>query len=178
MTNKPTSAPLPYKLEERDGIKVRVYESGMERREDNGYIIKPAPSTVITAEKSTLLHRRREEKTAALLRQRIQQTHNSLMPTRVTTSAAAFAESGAMLYEQVVLNTEAYPRDRKETWEMLGKYTRNLPSDLRKDTGADQVQAITAALQAETAQTLERLWADVRRVQDQPSDVVDGDVSE
>jgi hypothetical protein len=47
---------------ERDGKTIHVYDTGLERDAATGYIIKPAPHTIITdTEKSTALHRERLE---------------------------------------------------------------------------------------------------------------------
>ena len=183
--NDPTKQPLPYTLDERDGVKVRVYESGAVLNDETGKIVKPPEHTLITSENYTLLHLARQQKAAALLRSRIKQTHNNNMPSQVGSSAAAFAESGAMLYEEIVLNSEAYPRDRKEMWETLGKHARVLSPDFNQDAQSSQAQTLTAALQAGTAQILERLWADVRRAQAEADVIpmrieneVDGDAQE
>ncbi len=54
---------------ERDGRQIHVYDSGMERDASTGYIVKPAPHTIITtAEKSSELHRAlQEQKRARIL---------------------------------------------------------------------------------------------------------------
>jgi hypothetical protein len=157
---------------ERNGRLTWVYDNGMERYQDTGRIAAPAPNTIITGEKSTLLHRRRQEKTAALLRQRIRETHNGVMPTQVTTSAAAFAEAGAMLYEQIALNSEAYPRDRLDTWEKLGKYAGDLPADVRQPP--DQ-QAFAAGAAVGAGAALQFI-SDVLRAR--RGDVVEGTIHE
>ena len=165
---------------ERDGRFVHVYDNGMERDAATGRIIKPAPATVITPERATLLHRRRQEKQAALLRRRIAESHSASMPNPTNSAAAAFAESGAMLYEQVVLNSEAYPRDRLEAWEKLGKYAQVLPSDMRQSAQADgtaaALNAAAAGANAETTALLARVLRDVLTAQQAqpPADVVDG----
>lgn len=128
---------------ERDGRQIVVYDSGLERDKETGKIVKPAAHALITPEKANLYHRRRQEKAAALLRQRIRDAHNSVMPSQVTTSAEAFAMSGAMLYEEITLNSDAYPRDRLETWEKLGKYADVLPADMRQGSNEPTMQQAT-----------------------------------
>lgn len=130
---------------ERDGVQIRVYDNGMEQRVDNGRMIKAPDSAVIrTTEKSHELQRKRREKTQALLRVRITEAHNRKMQP-VRTSAGAFADSGALLYEEVVLNADAYPRDRIEAWEKLGKYADVLPADIRGGGGAEPTATAQAA---------------------------------
>ena len=171
-----------FDLLERAGRLVRVYESGLELDDQTGRILKPAAGTLITREKATDLHRQRRKKTAALLRQRIASEHSAAMPNPANTAAEAFADSGGMLYSQVVLNSEAYPRDRKEMWEMLGKYSEVLPADVRQpDAGpeAARLQALTAAASVETARILERVFRDVKAEQEQQArQTVEGKVVE
>lgn len=161
---------------EQDGRIVLVYDNGMERWKDTGRIAKPAENTLLTGERATVLHRQRQEKAAAALRARILDAHNRGDMTPVNSSVAAFAESGALLYEEIVLNAESYARDRLEAWEKLGKYAQVLPADVR-NVQADPntaLQAVTAAANAETARTLERLWRDVAAAQTiQPQEVID-----
>ena len=94
----------------------------------------------------------------------------------VKSSAEAFAESGALIYEEVVLNRTAYPRDRQEAWEKLGKYAQVLPSDLRKGTDdtANALQAAAVGANVAVAAVLERILRDVQGRQD----VIEGKVSE
>lgn len=183
MINNPTTGAIKPKLkivatEDRGDRTVHVYENGLERDAKTGHIVKPAKSDQITSESAHLLLRKRQEKTAALLRQRIMETHNGIMPSPVKSSAAAFAESGAMLYEQIVANSEAYPRDRMDAWEKLGKYADVLPADLKRgsDDVSNGINAAAAALNAQAAAALERIWRDIG--QQQRGDVVDGTVSD
>ena len=161
----PKKKPVLLRVEERDGREIAIYESGAEYDRTAKRLIKAPKQTQITPENATFYSRRRKEKAAALLRQRIIETHNGIMPTSVGSSSAAFAESGAMLYEQIVANSEAYPRDRMDAWEKLGKYADVLPSDLRNQA-TEQAAAITAAaVNVGAAQILAQLWADVRKAQ-------------
>ena len=183
MINNPTTGSVKPKLkivstEERGDRLVHVYENGLERDARTGHIVKPAKSDQITSESAHLLLRKRQEKAAALLRQRITEVHNGIMPSPVKSSAAAFAESGAMLYEQIVANSEAYPRDRMEAWEKLGKYAEVLTPDLKRgsDDVSNAINATAAALNAQAAASLERIWRDIE--QKQRGEVVDGTVSD
>ena len=158
---------------ERDGVRVLVYDNGMERNADTGAFIKPPPHTLITAQNSTVFVRRRQEKAAALLRSRIAAAHNASMPSPVTSSAGAFAEAGAMLYEQIVLNSEAYPRDRTEAWEKLGKYAGVLPADVRRSDDGATAQAAAAGAAAGSAAAVLKFLTDVAQQQRQSADVID-----
>jgi hypothetical protein len=102
------------------------------------------------------------------MRQRITETHNAVMPSPARTSAEAFAESAAMLYEQVVLNSEAYPRDRLEAWEKIGKYSGLLPADAKEKAEDIRVAIqnnVTTGGNSEHARILARVFADVVKVQ-------------
>jgi hypothetical protein len=161
---------------EREGKLVYIYDNGMERDAASGQIIKPPAGKPFTPETAKLARRKRQEKTARLMRQRIRETHNAIMPHPVQTSAEAFAESAAMIYEQVVVNSEAYPRDRLEAWEKIGKYAGLLPADA-KERAEDITIAIqnnlTAGGNGEHARILARVWRDVMKVQ-QEERIVEG----
>ena len=129
---------------EREGHIINVYESGVEYDLTAGRFVKSAEKYRITKENTHELRRMRQEKSAALLRKRITEAHNGKM-TLVQTSAAAFADSGALLYEEVVLNPEAYPRDRLETWRTLGQVAGVL-ADQRDKTDATPIQQTTELL--------------------------------
>ena len=120
---------------ERDGHQIAIYESGAEYDLTAGHLVRPPRHALITAENSNDFKRRRQEKSASMLRAAIRREHNAKMTPIANGSAAAFAESGALLYSEIVLNDEAYPRDRMEAWEKLGKYAQVLPSDVRKQDG-------------------------------------------
>lgn len=75
----------------------------------------------ITKQNSGELQRLRREKAAAALRARLVESYNGVMPSPARSSADVFAGAGAMLFEEIVLNSEAYARDRLETWKELGK---------------------------------------------------------
>lgn len=163
-----------YKDIERDGHIIREYNNGMVRDMTTNKIMRPPTSALITPEKANVLQRKRQEKQARLLRERITQAHNANMPTLVKGSAEAFAESGAMLYENIVLNTDAYPRDRLETWEKLGRYAAVLPADIRT-VGADaDAQPIT--VNNTVNNTIIQILEDVTRAQSASgsADVVEG----
>jgi hypothetical protein len=167
---------------ERDGRLVNIYDNGAEQDATTGRFIKPARGVAFTPETAKLARRKRQEKFARLLRQRIRETHNAVMPHPVQTSAEAFAEAAAMLHEQVVLNSEAYPRDRLEALDKIGKYAEVVPAD-RKEQEADEAAARAAALNAaaagmtaETAALLVRILNDVQKVK--RGEAIDGKVIE
>lgn len=162
----------PFQLIERDGRKIRIYESGLEMDDQTGAIVKPAPGTVIrTGERSTELHRRRREKTARLTRRRITDRMNSgLLPPGtlpVADSAEATAEAAAVLWEDVVMNPDAYPRDRVLTFDRLTQFMGTSPAtdDQPAATDAARLNAAAALVNGETARVLLQLWNDVAAAQ-------------
>lgn len=132
----------------RDGRTIAVYDNGMERDLDRGRIIRPPTSALITKENANEYHRARQQKAKARLRAAIKEAHNGKM-TPVKSSAAAFAESGALLYEEIVLNADAYPRDRLEAWKELGKQAEILTDG--KDKSDEPGQAAAGFFTAATA---------------------------
>ena len=170
------------KTEDRDGRKVNIYDSGMELDAATGHIIRRPDSVAFTPETARLAVRKRQEKYKARLRKGITESTNAgLLPAGtppVTDAADAFAAAGVQLWEQVVMNSEAYPRDRKETYEMLGKQAGVLtdPRQPGSDPEASRMQAIAAVANADTARTLARILADVKQVQE--SNVIDGKATE
>jgi hypothetical protein len=172
------------RIEDREGRRVAVYKSGLERDADTGRIIKPAPAVLFRAENAKVIQGKRQEKQAARLRARIAASARAGLPpdlgARVKDSADAFAEAGAMLFEQVVLESEAYPRDRLQAWETLGRYAGVLPDQTSKpDPDAARLAGLNAAgaaMNAQAAATVARVLADVIRMQEQnnPVNVIDG----
>lgn len=141
-----------------DGRQVRVYESGLVRDEATGYIVRPAPGTVITAETSPALHRARKQKTAALLRERITEETQGRSPRSVTNAPEAVAEAGAMIWVGTVLNTDAHPRDRLEAWREISRAAEVLSDGRDREPDDDTDTGIVAAVGRENL----RAWLDER----------------
>lgn len=102
-----------------DGSK--AYSNGMVR-DARGRIITPPTTNRITAKNANEFHRARREKTAALLRQAIVSETGDLLKVPTSGSAAAVAAAGGILWREIVLSPDAYPRDRMEAWEKLGRH--------------------------------------------------------
>jgi hypothetical protein len=85
-----------------------------------------------------------------------------------------------MLFEQVAMNSEAYPRDRLAVLELVGRTTgdladRNQPASPAPDQNAARLAAYASAANADTARTLAGILADVQRLQESnKADVFDG----
>lgn len=146
---------------ERDGHQIAIYESGAEYDMTTKRLVKPAPHTIITAEKATALIRQRQEKTAALLRKRIVEATNKVSTIQHKGSASAIADTGGILWEEIVLNPDAYHRDRLEAFEKLGKYAQVLPSDLKQQQEQTPGTAAAAAFGAELAKSVMQILSDV-----------------
>jgi hypothetical protein len=148
---------------ERDGRTIAIYDNGMERDVERNAIIRPPTAALITKQTSQDMHRKRQEKAASILRQRIKEATAKVSANPVPNSAAAVAEAGAILWEEVVLNQEAYPRDRMEAWFKLGQLAGVIPNakereGQEKSTGgdvgalADLVREVRLAVQQQTRQ--------------------------
>lgn len=166
------------RIENREGRRVKVYESGLELDAETGRIIKPAPGTLVrTAERSTELHRRRREKYKRRLRAGLVEAAGAgLFPagTLPRDSAEVFAEAGVMLFEQIVMNSEAYPRDRLEAYKELGKQADVMTEPAPGDAGGLAGAGLAVVASAGTAALLARVLADVIAEQQRRVKVVDG----
>jgi hypothetical protein len=146
---------------ERDGVRVLVYDNGMERNGVTGHIMKPADGTVITRERATILHRNRQEKQARLLREAIVAETVDKLDVPKHGPAAAVAAAGGILWREIVLSPDAYPRDRMDAWEKLGKYAQVLPSDIRREPETQSAQR-TAELNAGAAVIMLKVLDDIK----------------
>lgn len=123
------------------------------------------PPVPITAENSIAFHRKRQEKAARLLRERIAQETRNVSTLPVNSGAEAVAEAGSYLWREIVLSPEAYPRDRLAAWESIGKHAGVLGDGKQDQQQAQQVAghgAVDAVL--------------VLLVADRQADVVEGRV--
>jgi hypothetical protein len=163
---------------EKDGRLVHVYDNGLELDAESGHIVKPAPGTLLTPERARAARRKRQEKTARLTRRALVDVHNSIMPHPVKTSAEAFAAALAMIHEQVTLNSEAYPRDRLEALEKIGKWSELIPSDKKQaeedSAAAGLLHGAAAGAGAEFARFVLKVLSDVQKVQSGESVVIEG----
>lgn len=150
---------------ERDGRLVHVYDNGLELDAATGHIIRRPDHVAFTSETGKSAAKKRQEKMRRLLRAGIVRAHNSIMPSQVKNSAAAFAAALEMLWEQVVLNSEAYPRDRTELIREVGKMTELVPD--KRDSEDDNRPALlnAAAVGAGTAALMAKILGDVIKEQ-------------
>ncbi|HEY6018669.1 MAG TPA: hypothetical protein VIY48_01910 [Candidatus Paceibacterota bacterium] len=163
---------------------IDVYASGAEYDRTAGRLARPASHTLITAENATDYNRKRREKTAESVRLAIVESTNAgLLPAgtpRVNDSSEAVAAAVGMMWEQVVMNSEAYPRDRQAMLEFTARLTGDVPDPRQPDQPAGseasaRLAALTAAANVETARIIARVLADVKRLQEStPTQVIDG----
>jgi hypothetical protein len=106
---------------EREGRIIAIYDNGMERDVERNAIIRPPTAALITKQTTQDMHRKRQEKASRLLRERIRAATEKISDQKIPNSAAAVAEAGGILWDEIVLNTEAYPRDRLEAWLKIGQ---------------------------------------------------------
>ncbi len=122
--NKVSESPAVYMTQ--------TVENGIILRDKQGKFVKGTqPGTMITKDNAAEMSKRRKLKAQAILRQQIKDKWNDTAPPgeQISTSAEAIGMTGGMLYEQIVLNSEAYPRDRLETYKAIG-----LQADILTDT--------------------------------------------
>lgn len=134
---------------ERDGRTIAVYDNGMERDVNKGHLLRPPTAALITKENANAYHRARQEKTAALLRKRITEATNKVSTLQHAGSASAVADTGGILWEEIVLNPDAYHRDRLEAFEKLGKMAQIIPD--ARQAGEEPAQGAADVLNAATA---------------------------
>jgi hypothetical protein len=135
---------------EQQAPRTKVLKNGAVYDLDKGRIVAIDNSRnphAITPQKSSEFKQARREKAARLLRARIVDAHNGKM-VPVGSSPAAFADAGALLWEEVVLNKTAYPRDRLETWEKLGRHAEVLadPREPAQQTPMQQASELTGKM--------------------------------
>jgi hypothetical protein len=170
---------------ERDGHQIAIYESGAEYDITDRKLIRGATNTLITKQSSLSMHQRRQEKAAAILRQRIKEATEKVSGNPVPNSSAAVAEAGAMLWEEIVLaapGTEGvYPRDRLEAFTKIGQISGVIPTVLnRVDTEKTPAIAAGAAFGSELARQFAQIVSDVLSAKqaEQLHDTIDGKVSD
>jgi hypothetical protein len=103
----------------RDGETINIYESGAEYNATRGHLVKPPPHALITPERSRQLREMRAAKAARLLREKITAATAKVSDLPIKSAPEAVAEVGGILWEEIVLNADAYPRDRMEAFEKL-----------------------------------------------------------
>jgi hypothetical protein len=114
---------------EREGRTIRVYDNGMEYDMDNKKIVKPpAGGPIRTAERGRELAKKRHEKAARLLREAIVAETMESLEVPGHGPAASVAAAGGILWKEIVLNPDAYPRDRLEAWFKLGQMADIIPN--------------------------------------------------
>jgi hypothetical protein len=155
---------------ERDGHQIAIYDNGMERDVTRGVIIRPPTSSLITKANAAEMSRKRQEKAARLLREAIDAETREKLVVPHNGTAAAIAAAGGILWREIVLGEDVYPRDRLDAYMKLGAVAgvivnaSNRPEP-EKNTSAATDAAATALLNA----LREALT---------PRDVIDGKVTD
>jgi hypothetical protein len=153
----------------KDGDTINVYESGAHYNATRGHLVKAPPSAVITSDRARELHKIRAAKTARLLREKIVAATGKISDLPIRTASEAVAEVGGILWEEIVLNPDAYPRDRMEAFDKLTERAEmsnqsKRQNDEKNNTPADFMNA-AAELLREMRQAI------------QPREVIDGKVT-
>jgi hypothetical protein len=105
-------------------------------------------TAAFTAERVSALKQARQQKAAELLRLRITEKTEKKKRVKLEGSAEAVALVGGLLWEEIVLNSKKYPRDRLEAFVRLGNYAGVLPDQRDADpaAGVDSPVQIIGAL--------------------------------
>jgi hypothetical protein len=118
------------------------YESGMIKNKTRNRIVKPSDKPYITKENARDVAHRRVELAAERLRENI--SSKTLGKDVITKPAEALGMAGGMLWEDIVLNPDAAPRDRLQTFIALSKHSGML-TDMR-ETGMQNSDGVNIAL--------------------------------
>jgi hypothetical protein len=156
---------------ERDGRTIAIYDNGMERDVEANKIIRPPTAALITKDNAREIRAMRQEKAARLLRERIRAATEKISDLPIGSSAAAVAEAGGILWDEIVLNTEAYPRDRMEAWLKLGQMAGVIPNVQERGQQEKTDTERAAGDLAAVARELRRLIVGPA----DPADVIDAD---
>ena len=158
---------------ERDGVKVLVYDNGMERNADNGRMMRPPTSALITPETANVLQRRRQEKkreaiiaaaNAAVERGDYRETYGDLAFT------AAIAEA------QYIKATT--PDDPKSTDAARFLMQESGLSETNRSAVDIPAAAVAAGIASGLVGVLERVMRDVlAQQQTAGADVIEGKVN-
>ena len=164
--------------------RVEEYGEGRIVRGDRGLFLPgsrtPKP---ITRENAHTFAQARKEKAASLLRARILEATSRHSDIKLTGSAAAVAEAGGILWEEIVLADAkklreaglpaVYARDRLDAWQKIGQ-----AAGLLETKQADQRPSDATMTQA--GELVLRLLTELRRAvrRDAEAGVVDAAVSE
>ena len=155
---------------QRNGRTIAIYDNGMERDMDDGHFMRPPTAALITKETAQVMKRKRQEKAARLLREKIRAATESVSDIPINDSAEAIAEAGGILWSEIVLDRDAYHRDRLEAFTKLGQLAGAIPN-ISERGEAEKTDVATAVLNASAA--LVRAMAEAMR----PAEVVEGSVT-
>jgi hypothetical protein len=153
------------------GQVVNVYESGAEYNTVEKRLVKAPPSKAITAQNSSEFKRLRQEKQARLLRAAIVAETMDKLDVPAHGPASAVAAAGGILWREIVLSPDAYPRDRLDAWEKLGKHAGVLADPKQAPADGNTNPAVNSTLVLVLAELTQR------RTEPSP-DVVDGEVKD
>jgi hypothetical protein len=146
-----------------------VYDNGMEKRADNGHLIKGPDGTLITRENSTVLLRKRWEKYRLASNRRIVREAAAIDPT-----IKAPSEAFALVASKQFVALMDYDKPRIDELEKLEYIMTGYDPKQSASTDGPASAERAAAMNMTTAMLLERVWSDVMKAKQ--ADVVDGTV--
>jgi len=124
--------------------RTKILKNGAVYDLDKGRIVaNPGGGTsAITPARSRELREIRAAKVARLTRQKITAATAKISDLPIRSSAEAVAEVAGILWEEIVLNAEAYPRDRMEAFEKLTERAEMTTNIKRQDAEKNNDAAI------------------------------------
>jgi hypothetical protein len=154
---------------ERDGHTINIYESGAEYNVTLKKLVKAPPSAMITKANAHIMKQKRQEKAARLLREAIVAETMDKLQVPAHGPAAAVAAAGGILWREIVLGEDVYPRDRLDAYMKLGAVAEIINTDKRQEPE----KTTSAATDAATTALLNALREALT-----PRDVIDGTVTD
>jgi hypothetical protein len=120
----------------------------MERNLTTNRIVRPPTAALITKKTASamglLSKEKRQERTARMIRSQIRSVTAEKFGVRMNTSSEAVAVTAGTLWQDVVLNPEAYARDRILAFNKIGQIADEIPNVLQR-TDAEKTPAGAAA---------------------------------
>jgi hypothetical protein len=152
----------------KDGETINVYESGAHYNVTRKHLVKAPEHALITPERSRELREIRAAKAARLLRAQIRHSTSEKLGIKMNSTAEAVAVSGGMLWDEIVLNPEAYPRDRVLAFKELAEVAEMTNNSKRTNEEKNISQPIGEAINQLTA-ILREIHGSGREIVDAPA---------
>jgi hypothetical protein len=127
----------PKREKDETGREILVYDNGLIKEASTGHIIKPPNNGITSSERGRELTNIRHEKVRAKTRSEILRlTKAANLPDMppIENADDAYSLGVALTWAASVLNPEAYPRDKIDALEVIGKIADFLPREKQQVT--------------------------------------------